>query len=378
MISNLNKSAFSDFGCISPNNAPLFSEDSQPEIIQLTQGLCPSFLTKTTATVVCDQGMAVLSCQKENGSFHHFYLDKPVQLKEDIQFTLSAFQHQASVRLGGDVEKLENHPQEDFRIHRQLKLDTLYTFFYQEKEPGFLFPGEAHPVAELTYVDQGSLHSVADGRDFLLRQGELTFYAPGQWHMQYADIGVAPKFLTVSFDPGQYDLSTLYNRKFSLSSPMAELLQQMLHQQDNPDAYSEDMMLCLLTQLLIHLMRSNQGPAAGLKPAHALLGENEIIRRAQQYITANVEQALSVPLVAKNAQVSPSYLTALFQKHLNISPGEYIRRIKLEQSKQLIRSGSMNFTQIAAALQYSTVHHFSRQFKEKFGLTPSEYAKSIR
>jgi AraC-like DNA-binding protein len=52
--------------------------------------------------------------------------------------------------------------------------------------------------------------------------------------------------------------------------------------------------------------------------------------------------------------------------------------MKLQESKQMIRENSMNFTQIAETLQYSTVHHFSRQFKEKFGITPSEYAKSVR
>ena len=86
----------------------------------------------------------------------------------------------------------------------------------------------------------------------------------------------------------------------------------------------------------------------------------------------------SVPIVAQRVGVSPSYLTALFHQNLQISPGEYIRRIKLQESKQMIRENSMNFTEIAAALQYSTVHHFSRQFKEKFGITPSEYARSVR
>ena len=38
----------------------------------------------------------------------------------------------------------------------------------------------------------------------------------------------------------------------------------------------------------------------------------------------------------------------------------------------------MNITQIAKALEYSTIHHFSRQFKDKFGITPSEYAKSLK
>ena len=83
-------------------------------------------------------------------------------------------------------------------------------------------------------------------------------------------------------------------------------------------------------------------------------------------------------MVAKNVEVSPSYLTALFHKHLQIAPGEYIRRIKLQESKQMIRENAMNFTEIATALQYSTVHHFSRQFKEKFGMTPTEYAKLVR
>lgn len=44
----------------------------------------------------------------------------------------------------------------------------------------------------------------------------------------------------------------------------------------------------------------------------------------------------------------------------------------------MIRENNLNFTEIAAALQYSTVHHFSRQFKEKFGITPTEYAQSVR
>ena len=107
-------------------------------------------------------------------------------------------------------------------------------------------------------------------------------------------------------------------------------------------------------------------------------GENTIIRNAQQYVLEHVEEKLTVPLVAEGIGVSASYLTALFHKHLHLSPGEYVRRIKLDRSKQLIREGQMNFTQVSESLQYSTVHHFSRQFKQMFGMTPTEYAKSVR
>lgn len=348
------------------------------QALSVRRGISPVFFTKTDTAIACDQGMAVLSCSKDGGSYSHFYLDKPVLLTAGIFFSLSAFDGSAHVCLTGDPEQRGDRPQEDFRIRRKLKLDTLYTFFYQEKEPGFLFSGEAHPVAELTYVDQGELHSVADGKDLLLGQGDLALYAPNQWHMQYADIGVSPRFLTVSFDPGKYDLSALYDRKITLSQTQAGLLREMLRQQALADEYSEDMILCLLTQLLLSLLCNSNTSLAPLQSAHGLKNENSIIRKAQQYITANVQNKLSVPDAAKNAGVSPSYLTALFHKHLQISPGDYIRRIKLQEAKQLIRSGEMNFTQIAAALNYSTVHHFSRQFKENFGFTPSEYAKSIK
>ena len=112
--------------------------------------------------------------------------------------------------------------------------------------------------------------------------------------------------------------------------------------------------------------------------AYSLHNENEIVRRAQQYISNNLRSKLSVPIVAAGIDISPSYLTALFHKHLQIAPAEYIRRTKLQESKQMIRENTMNFTEIATVLQYSTVHHFSRQFKEHFGITPSEYAKSVR
>ena len=138
------------------------------------------------------------------------------------------------------------------------------------------------------------------------------------------------------------------------------------------------MLIHILELLLITLLREADAPANRLQAPHCVNSENEIIRRAQQYVGTHVRQKLSVPIVAAAVDVSASYLTALFHKHLQLSPGEYIRRIKLQESKQMIREGNMNFSEIANALNYSTIHHFSRQFKEKFGITPTEYAKSVK
>ncbi|MEG2842596.1 MAG: AraC family transcriptional regulator, partial [Ruthenibacterium sp.] len=43
-----------------------------------------------------------------------------------------------------------------------------------------------------------------------------------------------------------------------------------------------------------------------------------------------------------------------------------------------IREGSHNFTEIASMLGYNSIHYFSRHFKKVTGMTPSEYASSVK
>lgn len=381
MIQNLNRLSFQAYGTILPE-IPEQSGWEQPwTSIPLTTDTVPAWKAMSETWLSCESGMAVLSISDDGEHYHDFYMDKAVKVHGGIYFSISAFQEHASVRFAAPSAPLsqpDRVPKTDLHITHKLNIEKIYTIFYQEKEKGFLFSGESHPVVELTYVDQGSLHSVADGQDILLEQGDLMLYAPNQWHMQYSDITVAPRFMTIAFDPGDYDLSELYNRKFQSPQKAIDYLQKILREQERMDELSGDWILSLLAMTLLTLKRLSDAPADTLKSVHCLTNENQIIRRAQQYISTHVRSRLTVPLVAQNTDVSTSYLTALFHKHLQISPGEYIRRIKLQESKQMIREGNLNFTEIAEALQYSTIHHFSRQFKEKFGITPSQYAKSIR
>ena len=384
MIQHLNPVRFQDFGTILPERrkgspAPLHGEGWQ--ILRLTTENSPVYCTESETLLSPGSGITILSVCLEKDGFQDFYLDKPVKLYKGISFCLTALRGTSAAELSAQIPPLPSGSYtrtEGFSVNHLLHVKSLYTFFYHEKEQGFLFAGEAHPMLELTYVDQGSLHSVADGQDLLLDQGDIILYGPEQWHMQYSDIGVAPRYVTISFDIAGGDLSPLFNQKFQAPQKAVVLLQQMLREQEKMDAYAGDMIINLLTQILLILLREKGAPAGALKPTYSLHNENEIVQRAQRYISEHIREKLSVPLVARNIDISPSYLTALFHKHLQIAPGEYIRRIKLQESKQMIREASMNFTEIASALQYSTVHHFSRQFKEKFGITPSEYAKSVR
>ena len=383
MIRNLNQMTFQGFGTVPPerNQSAKYFDKSAAVVWKLSASEADVCQAGTEVWVTSGSGMSVLSVSRDGENYQDYYLDKPVCIHPGIFFTLSPFMGEATVLIyAGEVPaKVGSRNRNELRLDHRLRVDSIFTFFYHEKEQGFLFPGESHPMAELTYVDQGSMHSVVEGQDLLLKQGDLVVYGPDQWHMQYADIGVAPRYVTISFAISGLELAPLLNRKFTAPQSAVSLLKKMLQEQERMDEYSNDIILSQLNLMLLLLLRESAAPKNGkLQTSNAIHSENEIIRQAQQFISSHIREKLSVPLVARQVDVSPSYLTALFHKNLQISPGEYIRRIKLQESKQMIRENNLNFTEIAAELQYSTVHHFSRQFKEKFGITPTEYAKSVR
>ena len=384
MIRNLNQFSFKQYGLVAPERTP--DETGQfaakHQNVMLDWNLQTVYRAESEVWIRFNGGMTVLFVSLDGENFLSFYLDKLVCIHPGVYFYLAPFREGNvgaqiwSVKAPATIGINETKP--EFDALDNLHVTQVCTFFYHEKERGFFYAGESHSVLELAYVDQCTMHSVADGMDLYLEQGEMVVYAPNQWHMQYADIDVAPRYVTISFEVGGGNLEPLFNRKLRLPQSAVTLLQQMLREQERMEPYAADMIAAQLTQLLLTTLRQQDLPAQKIKTSNSLNSENEIIRRAQQYICAHIREKLTVPHVARMVDVSPSYMTALFHKNLQISPGEYIRRIKIQESKQMIREGNMNFTEIAAALHYSTVHHFSRQFKDKFGVTPTEYAKSVR
>lgn len=376
MIRHLSPEGFRQYGTILPKAGSLSKKPNHHSIF-LKERTVSSYRTVAPLWLGAESGLTILSVSADGESFTDFYLDRAVRLRSGIWFELAGFRGSGGVQMGGSSMPLslgQSADARDFAVRPSVQVDCLYTLFYQEREAGFVFPGETHSMAELVYVDQGSLHSVADGQDLILEQGDMVLYAPNQWHMQYAEPPQAPRLVSIGFEARGVRWESLSNRRFHSDREAIRLLQQILAEQEQGDG---ERIFSLLTLLLLRLQGKN-GKAEKQCVQPDISGENIMIRKAQQYVQENVTQKLTVPVVAEAVGVSASYLTALFQKHLRFSPGEYIRRIKLQQSKQLIREGQMNFTQIAETLQYSTVHHFSRQFKQAFGMTPTEYAKSVR
>ena len=392
MLKNLNKLSFSKYGNVLADKLSNRGFPSGDDWIEEWQKVCatePVHLFRADGDIYLDfdQGMTILQVSPEEDSenVEFFYLDKPVCIRAGVYFAAEPCNDMSTVRT---VRKKDTtvrtvariDPSRRYMILPKLEIKNIYTVFYQEKEKGFFFKGEQHNAFELTYVDKGSMHSVVNGFDFQLEQGDMMLYGSQQWHMQYADPDSAPCFITVSFDMASAYAEALLNRKFRVDSYAADMLRRLIRETDEADIFSEDMIISSLKQFLLIMLRDiyRGGGEHKLRTPATISNENEIVESALRFISENVYTKITVAHVAKYVNVSTTYLATLFKKCLGTSPSKYMSRIKLEESKMLIKRGELNFTQIAEKLHFSTVHHFSRNFKMEFGVAPTEYARAIR
>ena len=383
MLERISSLSFRDFGKF---NAKYLRADIPGEVEKIIDSEDGFTCYPTTSTYIVRQsGMPVLTVSSDDlKTIHTFYLDTPVMLKPGIWHKVQMACSESSVQKttlpnAAFVKTPSPVGETNPLLSPQIAVNNIYTFFYQERDHNYLFPGETHNPYEFTYIDSGQLHSVAGGCDTLLQQGEIMLYSPGQWHMQYSDNNNPVYFVTISFDMDCHLSDILTDRKFSATNEMKHILSQMLDEQDKNRFLCNEMILSLMKSLLILLFRDAYSddlnePVSRIKNAR----ENNIVDMVQQYIAENLHRRVTVEKVAKANNISVSFMSSLFRKHLSISPGSYIRRAKLNESKRMIRDEQLPIKTIASKLDYSTIQHFSRCFKDEFSITPSDYANSVR
>ena len=105
---------------------------------------------------------------------------------------------------------------------------------------------------------------------------------------------------------------------------------------------------------------------------------SHVIGQLMQYIDTNLTSELSLNELAGIAHMHPNYLSSRFHKETGTRLSAYIRDKRLEEAIHMIQFSNNSLKQIAAFYRFSSQSHFSRAFKEKYGMTPSDVAKGRR
>ena len=106
--------------------------------------------------------------------------------------------------------------------------------------------------------------------------------------------------------------------------------------------------------------------------------DREFIKELVTFLSENLENTeLDVPEMAARMNVSRSVLFERTKTLLDKSPAALLREIRFEKAKALIREGKHSLSQITFMTGFNDPHYFSSAFKRQFGMTPSDYKKSL-
>lgn len=94
------------------------------------------------------------------------------------------------------------------------------------------------------------------------------------------------------------------------------------------------------------------------------------------YIKGNVDYQLSLNSVADHFNLSTGHLSRLFKEKVGTNFSDFVSTIKFEKAAEmLIQDATLKVTDIAEQLGYSNVTYFTKLFKERHGMTPTQYRK---
>lgn len=99
------------------------------------------------------------------------------------------------------------------------------------------------------------------------------------------------------------------------------------------------------------------------------------VRRALQYIDANLDDSLTVEAVAERHHFSPYYFHRMFTAIVGKSLAAHIRARRVEKACLLIAETGEPFTGIAGTCGFGSQQAFNRAFKGATGCTPGEYRR---
>jgi len=102
----------------------------------------------------------------------------------------------------------------------------------------------------------------------------------------------------------------------------------------------------------------------------------EAVRNMQIYIEENLEKKISLNDLSKVSFYSPWHSYRIFIEIVNLSPSDYIRRLKLSKSALELRDKKVKIIDVAFEYGYDSVEGYQRSFYKEFGTNPYAYSKN--
>jgi AraC-like DNA-binding protein/ligand-binding sensor protein len=105
--------------------------------------------------------------------------------------------------------------------------------------------------------------------------------------------------------------------------------------------------------------------------------EPPVITRARDYIHEHLTDGLRLGQVAKAVNTSPFYFCKIFKRATGINFTDYVSRVRIEKSKNLLLNPNLRISEIAFEVGFQSLTHFNRVFKKILGQSPTQYRQQL-
>jgi AraC-like DNA-binding protein len=154
-----------------------------------------------------------------------------------------------------------------------------------------------------------------------------------------------------------------------------------LAQQFAEDVNANDLSIVELAQALTSsFLIENMRNFSEILVQQPKLAAKHDVDRLEDYIRANWDKPLTVEDVASACDTSVRSVFTRFKQERGVTPMAYVRDVRLSQANRLLREGDGNISVIDVALKcgFSSLGHFAKRYKDKFGELPSVSATRRR
>lgn len=150
----------------------------------------------------------------------------------------------------------------------------------------------------------------------------------------------------------------------------AALGRRMARELEEVDPSTSTIIEGLVLEMFGTLARRHREKGGGRRPRW--------LERARELIHHDFAGPLRVVEIARAVDVHPVRLTRAFRRYMGESPGEYLRRVRLEWTAAQLSSTDEPVAQIAARAGFADQSHFTRAFRRHLGVTPALFRAASR
>ena len=255
---------------------------------------------------------------------------------------------------------------------------------------------------EMIFVTKGALEVFTDCSEYRIEEGCLHLMPPFLKHTRRVPEETVTNYYNVHFDfffeeEGDFSAIEIYKKPCELKLRQVPIRENLVNRRvDKPEIISvvesyqvrnpvrfvslfqslvenwsgkdeesamrvkADMIL-LMAEFMADLRRSAQG------------GAGDLVGKFMDYIMNHYAESLDLNDLVKDYGISPSRFRAIFKTKTNKAPHEFVIEYRMEQAKRLLLSQKYTVSEVSYMVGYDDIHYFSRLFKQKTGVNPSEF-----